>query len=238
MLIGCQQAGLSEPTELPPTRTVVAKVSVVDRQEDHLLIDKGSDHGIYPGDTVHLVRKVEGPADSKGQSISVGSGFVILTLHGERASRIIPDQGDLRSVRVGDTALVSARSLQPDTFEASLERLRNHPTDVEARAQFFLHLQETDKQTMESMRYHHSTKAPKMLHYYPSHRYVHPFLRGCLFAQQAEEDRAREEFAGALMAAELHVSKENEANSGFPIVLASVIAEQARYRLEELRKTR
>ena len=90
---------------------------------------------------------------------------------------------------------------------------------------------------MTEMRYHHSTKTHIMNHYYPSHRWIHPFLRGCLLSRHAQEIQAREEFALAAIEAERFLTKQGESglNLGKKTQVVSVVASQARLRLEVIR---
>jgi hypothetical protein len=82
-----------------------------------------------------------------------------------------------------------------------------------------------DEQTMDSMRYFHNTGKAMMDHNYRSHRWIHPFLRGCRLVQEGDLIGAQSEFDAARAAA-----LEDRA-----FAYATVVAEESRIRLEDLR---
>ena len=112
-------------------------------------------------------------------------------------------------------------------------RLKADPHDSQAQLQFERLLNEGDRYTMAEMRNNHNTRSFQMNLNYPSHRWIHPFLRGCVFARQGQEARAREEFAVTAIEAEKYLARWKE--SGLALTgqaqLAIVIASQARLHL-------
>ena len=85
--------------------------------------------------------------------------------------------------------------------ERYAERLRQAPEDVDALRGLALHLIECDAGVMATMREFHGVGEAMMRHNYPSHLWIHPFVRGCLLFQQGREEAAREEFRTAAEAA-------------------------------------
>ena len=107
-------------------------------------------------------------------------------------------------------------------------RLQKAPGDGEALRGLVLEMIEGDAEVMASMRRHHGTSDLMMLHYYPSHRWAHPFIRGCVLAQQGREEAAREEFWSALAEASDYVIRHGCFGDAELLRIADVVVQQSR----------
>jgi hypothetical protein len=154
----------------------------------------------------------------------------------ESHTRIIPlgatllfeaPRGDGRS-----TVLLLHVATIAETDEVALrnciERLIQDPADPDARSHLPDLLRVADDETMREMRAHHGTGETMMRHYYPSHLWIQPFLRGCRLMREGEFARAESEFESSRAAA----------LEGSPSNLAVVVSKEALLRLAELRKPR
>ncbi len=106
-----------------------------------------------------------------------------------------------------------------------IERLIQNPADAAGRTLLPDLLRVADDETMSEMRAHHGTGETQMLHNYPSHRWIHPFLRGCRLVREGDFRRAEAEFQASRAAA----------LEGTPSRLALVVAKESLLRQEELR---
>ncbi len=107
-------------------------------------------------------------------------------------------------------------------------RLQEVPEDGEALRALVIQMIESDAEVMASMRRHHGTGDRVMRHYYPSHRWAHPFIRGCILAQQGREEGAREEFWSALAEASEYVTTRACFGDGELLQVAEVVVQQSR----------
>ena len=114
------------------------------------------------------------------------------------------------------------------TLDTCMADLIQNPLDTQARSLLPGLMERGDEQTMDSMRYFHNTGKAMMDHNYPSHRWIHPFLRGCRRIQEDDLIGAEREFNAARDAA-----LDDRASPS-----AIVVAEESRLRLEELRRHR
>lgn len=111
------------------------------------------------------------------------------------------------------------------TFAA---RLLRTPGDAEALRGLVSAMMESDAYVMSVMRRHHGTAAHVMTHYYPSHRWAHPFVRGYILAQQGKETAAREEFWSAVEAASDYVATRECFGDGELLQVAGVVVQESR----------
>jgi len=128
-------------------------------------------------------------------------------------------------------------ALPEETLEQCVDLLIRDPKQDHARALFPLLLRAGDEETMNTMRAHHGTGKTMMDHNYPSHRWIHPFLRGWRFAENGDLASAEVEFEAASAAALTHqqFSVASASAGDWSLSLAAVIVQESRLRLEELR---
>lgn len=119
-----------------------------------------------------------------------------------------------------------------DGLEGCIARLKADPRDSAAGGQVWMRLAESDREVMASMRAHHGTTPSMMEHYYPSHRWIHPFLLGVLYRQQGREELAGRELGEALLASEEGLARGAASRGGFQADLARTIAVLSRDGLE------
>ena len=122
---------------------------------------------------------------------------------------------------------VAPAPLRPLTLESCVEILLTDPENPRAREIFPVLLQQADDRTMATMKESHNTGDAMMRHNYPSHLWIHPFLKGCHWLKEGDRKAADGEFEAARAAALGDTSR-----------LATVVAQQARLHLDELRPRR
>lgn len=127
-----------------------------------------------------------------------------------------------------------------ETLENCVDLLIQDPKEDRARSLFPLLLRASDDETMAEMRAHHGTSELQMLGNYPSHQWIHPFLRGNRYMQEGDLFHAESEFQAARAAA-----LKERAYPGTPdkaqewrLRFACVIAEESRHRIEEIQELR
>ncbi len=204
----------------------------MDLKDGFLLVDRGFKDGVRIGDSVQFRRR---QANLPSEMNIPGLGTVVELLDGHVVSKIVLGEAALESLQPGDTARITPPSTPYQPLEATVKQLKANPLDRHARSRLFLQVLMSDAQVMGSMRYFHGTGKAAMRHYYPTHHFIHPFLRACLFAQQGREDDARNEFASAVAAATEYLSwvKDTTAPAASSD-LAEVVREESRLRLKHL----
>ena len=120
--------------------------------------------------------------------------------------------------------------LPEETLEGCIRTLVDDPRNERARALFPLLVRAADDETMDVMRTFHGTGETMMNHNYPSHRWIHPFLRGCRLAEEGERDIAQAQFTLARIEVVAYLERGISGGGGFPLA----ILEESRLRLEEL----
>jgi hypothetical protein len=113
-----------------------------------------------------------------------------------------------------------------DALDRCVDALLHDPWNLEARAALPFLLRAVDDREMAEMRAYHGTSTARLRHLYPTHAWIHPFLRGCRQQESGLLTAAEPEFWEALEAARADLSS----------ALAIVVAAEAGLRLSVLRE--
>jgi hypothetical protein len=126
------------------------------------------------------------------------------------------------------------------TLRECVDLLIQDPKQAQQRPLLAVLLGKSDDEVMATMRAHHGTGKNAMVHYYPSHLYIHPFLLGSRLLGGGDRSGAEAAFEAAFIAASQKLTYQGNAAvaQDWSLHLAGVVAEQSRLRLEEIRASR